>query len=126
MNQGMKLELSLTLQSFPPLLKPVSYTHLDVYKRQGQDEPFEICLTMVSNAEIRELNFNTRGLDKITDVLSFPMLERDAIQSKRYTYEDRNPQTGADVYKRQLLYYARGNEYSCIKIWTKQNKKSWN
>ena len=63
----------------------------------GQDEPFEICLTMVSNAEIRELNFNTRGLDKITDVLSFPMLERDAIQSKRYTYEDRNPQTGAVV-----------------------------
>ena len=54
----------------------------------GQDEPFEICLTMVGNAEIRELNFNTRGLAKITDVLSFPMLERDAIQ---------------DVYKRQLL-----------------------
>ena len=47
----------------------VSYTHLDVYKRQ------EISFSLVIPEEIQELNAEYRNIDKETDVLSFPMLE---------------------------------------------------
>ena len=38
-------------------------------------EKCEISLIFVDNEEIREINKETRGIDKATDVLSFPMLE---------------------------------------------------
>jgi probable rRNA maturation factor len=38
----------------------------------------EVALTFVSNETIRELNKDYRGLDKITDVLSFAITENDA------------------------------------------------
>lgn len=37
--------------------------------------PCEISLVFVDNKEIREINNNTRGINRETDVLSFPMLE---------------------------------------------------
>ena len=37
--------------------------------------PYQISLLFVDNEEIREINRGTRGIDKATDVLSFPMLE---------------------------------------------------
>lgn len=35
----------------------------------------EVSLVLVNNSEIKEINKDTRGIDKETDVLSFPMLE---------------------------------------------------
>ncbi|WP_297634663.1 rRNA maturation RNase YbeY [uncultured Clostridium sp.] len=35
----------------------------------------EISLVLVDNNEIKDINRETRGIDKITDVLSFPMLD---------------------------------------------------
>lgn len=37
----------------------------------------QISLTLVDNEEIREINNEQRGIDRATDVLSFPMLEFD-------------------------------------------------
>ena len=37
--------------------------------------PYQISLLFVDNNEIREINKGTRGIDKVTDVLSFPMLD---------------------------------------------------
>ena len=37
--------------------------------------PYQISLLFVDNNEIREINTETRGIDKVTDVLSFPMLD---------------------------------------------------
>ena len=37
----------------------------------------ELSVTIVDNEEIREINNEHRGIDKATDVLSFPMLEFD-------------------------------------------------
>lgn len=37
----------------------------------------EISVTLTDNAAIREINREQRGIDKATDVLSFPMLEFD-------------------------------------------------
>ncbi|MFT8348646.1 rRNA maturation RNase YbeY [Clostridium saccharoperbutylacetonicum] len=35
----------------------------------------EVSLVLVDNSDIKEINKDTRGIDKETDVLSFPMLE---------------------------------------------------
>ncbi|WP_346934870.1 rRNA maturation RNase YbeY [Clostridium sp.] len=37
--------------------------------------PYEVSLIYVDNETIREINVDTRGIDRATDVLSFPMLD---------------------------------------------------
>lgn len=37
--------------------------------------PYEVSVIYVDNESIREINEETRGIDKATDVLSFPMLD---------------------------------------------------
>lgn len=44
-------------------------------KEEQVDIKYEISLVFVDNDEIKEINRNTRGIDRETDVLSFPMLE---------------------------------------------------
>ena len=44
-------------------------------KAEEMNVPYQISLLFVDNEEIREINRDTRGMDKATDVLSFPMLE---------------------------------------------------
>lgn len=51
---------------------------------------YEVSLSVVSAEQIRELNANFRQIDSVTDVLSFPMYEReelDEIEEKK-EYED--------------------------------------
>ncbi len=68
-----------------------------VVKKLGQKDAFEVCITIVDNAEIRKLNADARGINKVTDVLSFPMLERETAEAQNFAYEDRNPETGAVI-----------------------------
>ena len=44
-------------------------------KEEGVNIPNEISLLFVDNEEIKEINNETRGIDRETDVLSFPMLD---------------------------------------------------
>ena len=46
-----------------------------VLKDEEVTIPYQISLLFVDNNEIREINNETRGIDKVTDVLSFPMLD---------------------------------------------------
>lgn len=55
----------------------------------------QISLLFVDNNEIKEINNETRGIDKVTDVLSFPMLE----------FEN------GKVYKEQYLNYSFDETY---------------
>ena len=41
---------------------------------EGYDNHYEVSLSFVDNKEIHELNKQFRGIDRPTDVLSFPML----------------------------------------------------
>lgn len=50
--------------------------------------PYEISLTFVDNEEIREINRDNRGIDKATDVLSFPMLEYGEKKVFKECYKD--------------------------------------
>ncbi len=49
-------------------------------------------ITLTTPEEIRKINFKYRNIDKETDVLSFPMFEKeeleDKIKNKDFTYED--------------------------------------
>lgn len=42
---------------------------------EGCEEEYEVSISFVNNEEIRSLNMTYRGIDKATDVLSFPMLD---------------------------------------------------
>ena len=44
-------------------------------KEEEVEVPTEISLVFVDNEEIREINNDTRNIDRETDVLSFPMLD---------------------------------------------------
>ncbi|MCL2151368.1 MAG: rRNA maturation RNase YbeY [Oscillospiraceae bacterium] len=55
---------------FIPLIKRCVWITLNV---EGVDVPCEISVLITNNKEIRKLNKEFRGIDKSTDVLSFPM-----------------------------------------------------
>ncbi|SHK14921.1 rRNA maturation RNase YbeY [Tepidibacter formicigenes] len=44
-------------------------------KYEGFDEDYEVSLSFVDNEEIHTLNKEFRGVDRPTDVLSFPLIE---------------------------------------------------
>lgn len=44
-------------------------------KEEGVEVSYEISLLYVDNDEIKEINLKHRNIDKVTDVLSFPMLD---------------------------------------------------
>lgn len=51
----------------------------EVLKGEGYDEEAEVSLVFVDDAYIQGLNFQYRGLDRPTDVLSFAMLEGEPL-----------------------------------------------
>ena len=57
------------------LLKKAVVTALE-YENFGRDA--ELSLSFVTNEEIHQLNSEYRGVDRPTDVLSFPMIDGDA------------------------------------------------
>lgn len=57
------------------LVKELEHTIEFTLKEEEVNIPFEISLLFVDNDEIREINNETRNVDKETDVLSFPMLD---------------------------------------------------
>ena len=57
-------------------------------KAEEMNVPYQISLLFVDNEEIREINRDTRGIDKATDVLSFPMLEYPKDKVFKEVYKD--------------------------------------
>ena len=51
-----------------------------VLEEEGFEEAAEVSVTLVSPEEIQELNREWRGVDRPTDVLSFPLDEEDFIE----------------------------------------------
>ena len=46
-------------------------------KSEAFDRPCEVSVTIVDNEEIHAINLEHRGIDRPTDVLSFPMFDED-------------------------------------------------
>lgn len=70
-------------------------------KEEGVEIPFEVSLLFVDNMQIKEINNETRNIDRETDVLSFPMLEyqKDKVYKDLYLdYEfDQTFKDGEDL-----------------------------
>lgn len=61
-----------------PLMEKLKEAAEYLLTKEGvENQDIEISLTMVSPEEIKELNRAYRGVDKVTDVLSFPQFEED-------------------------------------------------
>ncbi len=56
-------------------------------EEEGIEEDAQVSVTLVDNEAIREINNEHRGIDKATDVLSFPLGDDDSF--------DTDPETGA-------------------------------
>lgn len=52
--------------------------------------PCEVSVIFVDNEKIKEINKENRNIDKVTDVLSFPMLDYEKGKVFKDTYEDFN------------------------------------
>lgn len=53
-----------------------------VLKQTKTKDNISVNITVVSQNEIRRLNNEFRGVDKVTDVLSFPLFEKDEIKGE--------------------------------------------
>lgn len=60
----------------------------EVMKNEECNFDAQISFTFTDNESIREINREYRGIDKATDVLSFPMLEFDGETDAEYETED--------------------------------------
>lgn len=58
-------------------------------KEEKVTVPAEISMLFVDNEEIREINNDTRGIDRATDVLSFPMLDYEDKKVFKEMYKDK-------------------------------------
>ncbi len=79
----------------------------------GQIEDVEVELEIVSEEEIQEINRQTRDIDRVTDVLSFPALSanKTKISAKKYP-SDVNPESGFVVLGEIIICEKRAIEQS--------------
>ncbi len=66
-NRQSKFEITEELE------KLIEACIIESLKVEGLTDNYEVSISFVNNSEIRELNRDFRGVDKETDVLSFPM-----------------------------------------------------
>lgn len=79
----------------------------------GQAEDVEVELEIVSEDEIKEINNQSRQVDSVTDVLSFPALdaEKKSVSAKDYPC-DVNPESGVVVLGEIIICQKRAIEQS--------------
>lgn len=71
----------------PEIEKAITDVCTAVLDSEECDFDAQISVTLVDNEAIREINNEQRGIDKATDVLSFPMLEFDEDGNADGEYE---------------------------------------
>lgn len=66
-----------------------------VLKEEGVKKEVEVYITLTHNDNIRKINAEHRNIDKPTDVLSFPMFEREEISilKKESSFDDGQVET---------------------------------
>ncbi|MFI3209753.1 MAG: rRNA maturation RNase YbeY [Peptostreptococcaceae bacterium] len=57
------------------LIKNIEKIIIECMDYEEIDDDYEVSLSFVENEEIKQLNNDFRGIDKVTDVLSFPLID---------------------------------------------------
>ena len=70
------------------LIEKIKDIIIECLDYEGYDDDYEVSLSFVDNKEIHELNKQFRGIDRPTDVLSFPMLEYENNMVFKEYYKD--------------------------------------
>ncbi len=90
-----KITIQYGNDNIPPVEESITDSIIKAINQVLEDQKVEveadISVTLTDNEEIREINNNYRGIDKETDVLSFPMLEYEkpgAIFASDEDFED--------------------------------------
>lgn len=89
LKRAIKMQTKLLIQTEKINLKTKNLAKA-VYKTLKQKEKFLVELVFLSENEIQKLNLDSRGIDKVTDVLSFPTLENvrnKIINKKDFPYD---------------------------------------
>ncbi|MBZ4663133.1 MAG: ybeY [Caloramator sp.] len=85
-------------------------------KYENFNKPYELSIIITDNNEIKEINKQFRGIDKETDVLSFPMLDFDDGYYEdgeiEVDIEDINPESGAVVLGDMIISLEKAKEQS--------------
>lgn len=77
-------KINITDEEVEELKKVILYA----LKEEEVEVPTEISLVFVDNEEIREINNDTRDIDRETDVLSFPMLDYEGKKVFKEMYKN--------------------------------------
>lgn len=77
----------------------------------GQEDEIYVELTIVNGDEIRQINRESRGVDSVTDILSFPTIEagRGAVKALEHP-KDLDYETGALMMGELVLCMSRATE----------------
>ena len=81
-------------------------------KEEDVNIPYQISLLFVDNDEIREINRDTRGIDNATDVLSFPMFEKNEIENILMKKELKVEDVLGDIVISLERVYEQAKEYN--------------
>lgn len=76
----------------------------------GQNDVFEVEVTVTDEETIRSLNSEQRGVDSVTDVLSFPVMENVLPFDPAEHADDIDPETGRYVLGDIVICYPRACE----------------
>lgn len=68
---------SRTFEFSPGFEEDIRKAVLKSLEVEGLDDGYEVSFSIVDEDEIKDLNANFRGVDKVTDVLSFHLFEED-------------------------------------------------
>lgn len=95
----MKLEFLTDIQDLPPeTQRTLEGVAEACVKAEGLRVPVSACLHVVDDERIHEINRETRGVDRATDVLSFPTVQYPkgtAKDNEKRVRREYDPETGA-------------------------------
>lgn len=74
------------------------------------DFDFEVNVYIVDNQEIRKINKEFRGIDRETDVLSFPMIDFNTREKYKVFESDKNPENNCVVLGDMVLSLEKAME----------------
>ncbi len=82
-----------------------------VLKEEGIKHDVDVYVTLTNNEEIRKINKEYRNIDKPTDVLSFPMYEKEEIRTLKKAKEDDVEEILGDIVISVSKVIAQAKEY---------------